>query len=115
MSEPTTRNPIDEQARRLAAEILKSAHSTDDWRTAQAEHMGYTRAFIDTQSAINARLEKDISDLKTAVKTVSSSVNDERLSSRFTLTQLVVGWLTFCGALGAFVLFLAHYLGSAKP
>lgn len=115
MSESTTRNPIDEQARRLAAEILKSAHSTDDWRTAQAEHMGYTRAFIDTQSAINARLQQDIADLHAKidakVNAVSSSVSNERLESRFTLREMVVGWLTLVGSIGALIAFIGWYLG----
>jgi hypothetical protein len=47
---------------------------------------------------------------------VNNAATTEKLASRYTLTQMIGGWLALCGALGMLIGFIGWYLsGGHKP
>jgi hypothetical protein len=53
MSDPTTLSSLEEQAKRNAAEMMKSAGTDWQWREKQAENWGFIRAFMENQVDFN--------------------------------------------------------------
>ena len=64
-----------------------------------------------------AELRSDVASLRRTLGAVNSSVSNEQLNSRYTLKEMVIGFLVLCGALGGLIGFIVWAIGNAgaKP
>jgi hypothetical protein len=93
--------------------LMERSERTQSWQNDSDKW----RADHDRDDTKNfAEIRADVASLKTGIGAVTSTVNSEQLSNRYTLKDIVVGCLAFAGALGAFIAFVGWYLShGTKP
>ena len=90
--------------------LLERSTESRDWQKGSDEW----RANHDRNDAASfAEIRSDVNALRRSVGAVTSSVGTEQLNSRFTLKELVVGFLVLSGALGSLIGFIVWAIGNA--
>jgi hypothetical protein len=117
ITDPGERTRRELQAREDSRDAEKSRYET----MRMLIELGYEFKAIDAKltnhisddKVVQDNMRLSIDSISSKVGSVSSAVNTEQLNNRYTLRELVVGSIAFCGAIGAFITFIVWVLGHA--